>query len=233
MPKILLGNGRGGFGENALKFEEEVKLGGTAPAVHAIILRAWRTTIIFITGKTRRPSNWAPCRDQDGAGSGISLSISVYVSNRDGDSKNDTGQILVPDQQFALFSQYWLWFLNFSKHSQWVPPSMLVHAYAPTCAVAILCWFPLVHSGAHSVQWSVDVDWPQLELNTIDLHTGWIGVREWAACILFWVWAGVCAWGCRSMFGVSLFDTIICSGIYYYLSLLVRLFPVFPLIYFI
>ena len=42
------------------------------PAVHAINLRTWRTTIIFITGKTRRPPNWAPCQDQDGAGSGIS-----------------------------------------------------------------------------------------------------------------------------------------------------------------
>ena len=30
------------------------------------------TTIILITGKTRRPPNWAPFQDQDGAGSGIS-----------------------------------------------------------------------------------------------------------------------------------------------------------------
>ena len=40
------------------------------PAVHAINLRNWRTTIIFITGKS---PIWAPCRDQDGAWSGVSL----------------------------------------------------------------------------------------------------------------------------------------------------------------
>ena len=41
-------------------------------AVHAGNIRTWRTTIILTTGKTRRPLNWAPCRDQNGTGSGIS-----------------------------------------------------------------------------------------------------------------------------------------------------------------
>ena len=31
-----------------------------------------QTTIILITGKTRRPLIWAPCRNQGGAGSGVS-----------------------------------------------------------------------------------------------------------------------------------------------------------------
>ena len=35
-----------------------------------------QTMIILITGKTRRPPNWAPCRNQDGAGSGI---FDVYL----------------------------------------------------------------------------------------------------------------------------------------------------------
>ena len=35
------------------------------PAVHAINLRTWRTTIIFITEKTWRPPNWVPYWDQD------------------------------------------------------------------------------------------------------------------------------------------------------------------------
>ena len=48
------------------------------PAVHAINLRTWWTTIIFITGKTRRPLNWALCRDQDDAGSGISF-LYIYL----------------------------------------------------------------------------------------------------------------------------------------------------------
>ena len=45
-------------------------------AVHASNTRTWLTTIILITGKTRRPPIWAPWRDQDGAGSGIS---GVYI----------------------------------------------------------------------------------------------------------------------------------------------------------
>ena len=39
-------------------------------------IRTWRTTVILITGKTRRPPIWAPCRNQDGADSGISC---VYL----------------------------------------------------------------------------------------------------------------------------------------------------------
>ena len=35
-------------------------------------IRTWRTTVILITGKTQRPPNSAPCRDQDGECSGIS-----------------------------------------------------------------------------------------------------------------------------------------------------------------
>ena len=35
-------------------------------------IRIWRTMVDLITGKTQRPPIWAPCRNQDGAGSGIS-----------------------------------------------------------------------------------------------------------------------------------------------------------------
>ena len=41
-------------------------------AVDAGDICTWRTTVILITGQTRRPPIWAPCRNQDGAGSGIS-----------------------------------------------------------------------------------------------------------------------------------------------------------------
>ena len=41
-------------------------------AVDAGDIRMWRTTVILITGKTRRPPIWTPCRHQDDAGSGIS-----------------------------------------------------------------------------------------------------------------------------------------------------------------
>ena len=34
-------------------------------------IRTWQTTVILIKGKTQRPPIWAPCRNQDGAGSGI------------------------------------------------------------------------------------------------------------------------------------------------------------------
>ena len=37
----------------------------------------WRTMVILITRKIRIPPIWVPCRDQNGAGSGISL---VYLS---------------------------------------------------------------------------------------------------------------------------------------------------------
>ena len=45
-------------------------------AAHAGNQRTWRTTIILIKEKPRRPPNWTPCRDQDGAASGISI---VYL----------------------------------------------------------------------------------------------------------------------------------------------------------
>ena len=35
-------------------------------------IRTWRTTVILIMGKTRRPPIWAPCQNKDGAGSAIS-----------------------------------------------------------------------------------------------------------------------------------------------------------------
>ena len=47
-----------------------------ARIVIPLYTRTWRTTIILITGKIWRPLNWAPCRDQDGTGSGI---IGVYL----------------------------------------------------------------------------------------------------------------------------------------------------------
>ena len=37
-------------------------------AVHAGNIRTWRTTISLITGKTRRPPNWASYRDKNCAG---------------------------------------------------------------------------------------------------------------------------------------------------------------------
>ena len=40
--------------------------------VHARNTRTWWTTVILITGNIRRSLNLALCRDQDGAGSGIS-----------------------------------------------------------------------------------------------------------------------------------------------------------------
>ena len=44
-------------------------------AVYAGDIHTWRNTVIFIliVGKTRIPPIWAPCWDQNGAGSGISL----------------------------------------------------------------------------------------------------------------------------------------------------------------
>ena len=45
-------------------------------AVDATDIRTWPTTVILITGKPRRPPIWAPCRNKDGTGSGISL---VYL----------------------------------------------------------------------------------------------------------------------------------------------------------
>ena len=44
----------------------------TQTAVDAGDIHTWQTTVIFITGKSRRPRIWAPCRNKDGAGSGIS-----------------------------------------------------------------------------------------------------------------------------------------------------------------
>ena len=41
-------------------------------AVHTGNICTWQTTIILITGKTWRPPNRVPCRDQNGTGSGIS-----------------------------------------------------------------------------------------------------------------------------------------------------------------
>ena len=46
-------------------------------AVDAGDMRTWRTVVILIMGKTRRPPIWAPCWNQDGAGFGISC---VYLS---------------------------------------------------------------------------------------------------------------------------------------------------------
>ena len=45
----------------------------TQTAVDAGDIRTWRTTVILITGKSRRPPIWAPCWDKYGTGSGISL----------------------------------------------------------------------------------------------------------------------------------------------------------------
>ena len=44
----------------------------TRTVVDAGDICTWWTTFILITGKTWRPLIWAPCRIQDGAGSGIS-----------------------------------------------------------------------------------------------------------------------------------------------------------------
>ena len=44
----------------------------TQTYVHAGCTHSWKTMIILIMGKTRRLPIWAPCRDQDGTGSGIS-----------------------------------------------------------------------------------------------------------------------------------------------------------------
>ena len=48
----------------------------TKTAVDAGGIRTWRTMVILIMGNTRRPPIWAPCRNKDGIGSGISL---VYL----------------------------------------------------------------------------------------------------------------------------------------------------------
>ena len=56
-------------------------------AVDAGDIRTWRITVILITGITQRPPIWAPCRDKNGAGFGISLEylwwncISLYCLN--------------------------------------------------------------------------------------------------------------------------------------------------------
>ena len=44
----------------------------TQTTVDAGGIPTWRTTVILITWKPRRPPIWAPCRDENGAGSGIS-----------------------------------------------------------------------------------------------------------------------------------------------------------------
>ena len=41
-------------------------------AINTGDIRTWRTTIVLITKNTQRPPIWAPCRNKDGAGSGIS-----------------------------------------------------------------------------------------------------------------------------------------------------------------
>ena len=44
--------------------------------------RTWRTRVILISGKTWKPPIWAPCRDKDGTGSGISgLYLWQWFSN--------------------------------------------------------------------------------------------------------------------------------------------------------
>ena len=47
----------------------------TQTAVGAGDIGTWRTAVIFIMGKTRRPPIWAPGRDKDGAGSDLPFYI--------------------------------------------------------------------------------------------------------------------------------------------------------------
>ena len=51
-------------------------------AVDAGDIRTWRTTLKLTTGKTQRHPIWAPCWNQDGAGSGVShVYICWYTNN--------------------------------------------------------------------------------------------------------------------------------------------------------
>ena len=62
----------------------------TETAVDAGDIRTWRTTVILIMGKPQRSLIWAPYRDKNGAGSGISLyllvppiyQVYIYISFR-------------------------------------------------------------------------------------------------------------------------------------------------------
>ena len=82
-------------------------------AVDAGSIRTWQTTIILITGKPRRPPIWAPCRDKNGAGSGISLVYLWQWHNQGAGSSNEQASHTVrlrgyytPNQKLASFVLY-------------------------------------------------------------------------------------------------------------------------------
>ena len=58
----------------------------------------WRTAGILITGNTQRPPIWAPCRNQDGAGSGIS---GIYLWEFDNNNKCKCMYAYVRNAQIA------------------------------------------------------------------------------------------------------------------------------------
>ena len=55
-------------------------------AVDTDDIRTWQTMVILITGNTRRPPIWAPCRDKNDAGLGSPLYICCFCNNIDQDS---------------------------------------------------------------------------------------------------------------------------------------------------
>ena len=64
----------------------------------------WWTTVILITGKTRRPQNSAACWDQDGTGSGIPISGLHLWSDTKMASMSDTSVVSMSDTKIASMS---------------------------------------------------------------------------------------------------------------------------------
>ena len=114
-----------------------------------------------------------------------------------------------PERQFALFSQYCFWyFRSIVSGCPWACWRMLMHTLVPWPVYAAL---PLCATVPHIVHWWLT----QLELNSIHLHTGWVGVWGWALCILS-LGRSVCmrVWeyvqGCQVVMYISAITTFIC-----------------------
>ena len=119
-------------------------------------------------------------------------------------------------------------FLIFSIHSQWVSLSMLAHAHAHTCTLTSVCRFAPVHyCPAHCAPMvdpiTIGVEFHQLAY--------WVGRSVVVGFVYSGVWAGVCAWGCGSMYRVV---SLICIFVqllhlfeYFNVSLLARFISVF------
>ena len=98
------------FGDHTRKSKN--KTNALTILVHSGNWCTWWTTIILITGKTWRLPNWAPCRDQDGAGSSIS---GAYLWLRHISASLTTVWLVKPSPQqpalllsVSIMHDYWL-----------------------------------------------------------------------------------------------------------------------------